>query len=68
MDKVEILTTCDACNGKAYLPTEEVIFIGGWKYFRHKACSACQGTGRQLIWITLSELVEPQFHTFRGVL
>ena len=25
MDKVQILTTCRACGGKAYLPTNEVM-------------------------------------------
>ena len=56
MDRVQILTTCKVCKGKAFFPTEEEIFIGGWKYYRHKPCNTCHGSGRQIIWIDLSEL------------
>jgi len=56
MDKVQILTTCSNCNGKAYLPTDEEIYIAGWRYFRHKPCNKCNGSGKQIKWIDLSEL------------
>ena len=56
MIRVLTQSTCASCIGKAFVPTEEVIFIGGWKYFRHKACDKCKGTGRQVRWIDLSEL------------
>jgi len=46
MDKIQILTTCQACSGKAYLPTGEEISMAGYKYIRHKPCPACDGSGK----------------------
>jgi DnaJ-class molecular chaperone len=70
MDKIQILTTCSQCNGKAYIPTEETIFIGSWKYFRRRRCSVCQGSGMQLKWIYLSELARllEEFRSRKAVL
>lgn len=55
MDKIQILTTCQACNGKAYIPTREEISMAGHKYIRHKPCPACDGSGKQTHWVDLHE-------------
>ncbi len=47
MDKVQILTTCRACGGQAYLPTNEVMASAdGRTYIRHVPCTACEGSGQ----------------------
>jgi predicted methyltransferase len=55
---VRVLTriTCPACKGKAFLPTDEEIIIVGWKYKRRLPCSACNGRGEQIKWLTISDL------------
>ncbi len=55
MDKVQILTTCRACGGQAYLPTSEEMSVAGHKYFRHIPCTACQGSGKEARWIDMRE-------------
>ena len=55
MNKVQILTTCQACCGKAYLPLGEVVSPIGVKYIRHRSCIACQGSGKQTHWIDVQE-------------
>lgn len=74
MVKVLAIVTCSACNGRAFLPTDQVIFIGGWKYFRHIACSSCKGVGRQYQWLSLSDLaqmldeINQEKHSHKGLL
>ena len=59
MDKVQILTTCRACGGKAYLPTNEVMTSAdGHTYIRHVPCSACAGSGRETRWIDIRDFVD----------
>ena len=59
MDKVQILTTCRACGGQAYLPTnEEMSTADGRTYIRHIPCVACAGSGRETRWIDLVTLYE----------
>ena len=55
MDKIQILTTCQACSGKSYIPMWEEISMAGHKYIRHNPCPACDGTGKQTHWIDLHE-------------
>lgn len=55
MNKVQILTTCQACNGQAYVPFGEETSPTEVKYIRHKPCFACQGSGKQTHWIDVQE-------------
>ncbi len=58
-DKVQILTTCRACQGQAYLPTNEVMQASdGHYYIRHVRCTACQGSGMQTHWIPIREFAQ----------
>ena len=55
MEKIPILTTCQACNGRAYVPVGEEVNLTGAKYIRHRPCFACQGSGKQTRWINVQE-------------
>jgi DnaJ-class molecular chaperone len=57
---VKVLTriTCHTCNGIAFLPTEEEVFIVGWKYTHHITCPTCKGRGELVKWLTLSEIAQ----------
>ena len=56
MEKIQILTTCQACSGQAYVPVGEEVSPTGVKYIRHRPCLACQGSGKQTRWIDFQEL------------
>jgi hypothetical protein len=58
MDKIQILTTCRACSGRAYLPSLESYDQREGIHIRQTPCSACDGTGRELRWIGLRELID----------
>jgi hypothetical protein len=58
MYKIQILSTCRACGGKAYLPTNEEMGVAGHKYFRHLPCTACHGSGKEARWIDLPDFVK----------
>jgi len=51
MEKIQILTICQACSGRAYVPVGEETSCTGTKYIRHRPCFACQGSGKQTRWI-----------------
>jgi hypothetical protein len=55
MNKVQILTTCQACSGQAYVPVGEEASPTGDKYNRYRPCFACQGSGKQTHWIEFQE-------------
>jgi hypothetical protein len=55
MNKVQILTICQACSGRAYVPVGEETSYTGMKYIRHRPCFACQGSGKQTRWIDVQE-------------
>lgn len=55
MYKIQILTTCRACDGKAYLPTDEEMSVAGRKYFRHVPCTTCHGSGKEARWIDMQD-------------
>ena len=55
MYKVQILTQCEHCQGKAYLPVGEAESYTGEKYTRHIACPVCNGFGQQPTWISLTD-------------
>ena len=55
MEKIPILTTCQACSGQAYVPVGEEISTTGVKYIRHRPCFACQGSGKQTRWLDIQE-------------
>jgi hypothetical protein len=55
MNKVQILTTCQACSGQAHVPIGEETSPTGVLYIRHRPCFACQGSGKQTLWIEVQE-------------
>jgi hypothetical protein len=55
MEKIPILTICQACSGRAYVPVGEEVSLTGAKYIRHRPCFACQGSGKQTNWIDVQE-------------
>ena len=55
MEKIQMLTTCQACNGRASVPVREEVSLTGAKYIRHRPCFACQGSGKQTRWIDVQE-------------
>jgi DnaJ-class molecular chaperone len=55
MVKIQILITCQACNGRAYVPVGEEISCTGTKFVRHRPCFACQGSGKQTRWLDIQE-------------
>ena len=58
MLKVHILTTCQHCNGQAYLPNGEGEDYKGRKYTRYVPCPMCQGEGQRPKWVGLAEFAE----------
>ena len=58
MTKVQILTSCNVCNGAAFVPAEAAISASGEPYTRYVACTACQGSGTQAQWIPLRQFVD----------
>ena len=56
MEKFRILSKCEYCQGKAYLPEGEAEDYMGRKYIRYKPCPRCKGTGMSAKWVTLVEL------------
>jgi hypothetical protein len=55
MTKVQILTTCESCNGQAYLPSGEAEDWQGKTYTRFTPCPSCEGSGLQPKWVSLAE-------------
>jgi hypothetical protein len=55
--KVKILTNCDYCQGKAYLPVSETVDTKGEFYTQYKPCPHCEGSGHQEKYISLVEFV-----------
>ena len=56
MEKIPILTTCQACSGQAYVPVGEEVNPIGVKYERHRPCFVCEGSGMQTRWMILANL------------
>ena len=55
MEKFRILSKCEYCRGKAYLPEGETEDYKGRKYIRYKPCPRCKGTGMVAKWVALAE-------------
>jgi len=55
MEKIQILTTCQACNGRAYVPVGDEVSPSGARYICHRPCFACQGSGKQTRWMDVQE-------------
>ena len=55
MEKFRILSKCEYCRGKAYLPEGEAEDYMGRKYVRYKPCPRCKGTGMVGKWVSLVE-------------
>jgi len=58
MVKIQILTQCDQCSGKAYLPAGEAESTTGEIYTQYEPCSKCQGSAKQRKWVTLTAFAE----------
>jgi hypothetical protein len=58
MIKVQILIHCEACDGEAYLPIGETLSYSGEVYTRYEPCPQCQGSGKQIKWVSLSEFID----------
>jgi hypothetical protein len=56
--KVQVLTTCEHCDGEAYLFDRVDVDTSGQSYHRHEPCKHCTGTGKMTQWITLAELAD----------
>jgi hypothetical protein len=57
MDKIQILTTCRACSGRAYLPSLESWDMREGIHIHQTPCPACDGSGKEIRWIDLHELI-----------
>jgi len=51
MEKFRILSKCEYCQGKAYLPEGEAEDYMGRKYVRYKPCPRCGGSGMAAKWV-----------------
>ncbi len=58
MIKVQVLTHCEHCNGKAYVPIGEAEGYEGHKYTRYVPCPICDGSGNEPMWITLDDFAK----------
>ena len=58
MIKVKILSTCEFCDGDAYLPIGEAESNLDEKYLQYEPCSQCQGSSKQDKWISLIEFAD----------
>lgn len=56
--KVQVLATCEHCDGEAYVFERADVDIAGRPYDRYKPCAGCNGTGKASQWISLSELAD----------
>ena len=45
MVKIRVLSKCQHCDGKAYLPIGEGFDFKGESYTRHIPCPVCEGSG-----------------------
>ena len=56
--KIQVLVSCSACNGEAYEPVGEASSYTGEQYTRYQPCPQCQGSGNQVIWVSLSDFLD----------
>ena len=56
--KVHVLTSCEHCDGEAYLFARVDVDTNGQPYDRYEPCQDCQGSGKTTRWITLTELAD----------
>lgn len=57
MVKIRVLSKCQHCDGKAYLPVKEETDAKGEKYIRHSPCPTCEGSGLAGKWVELPEFL-----------
>ena len=55
--KVKILTDCEFCDGKAYIPLGEAYDSNGGIYTRYIPCSYCEGSGLRTKYINLVDFI-----------
>jgi hypothetical protein len=55
--KVKILTDCEFCEGRAYLPIGEVEDSNGGSYTRYIPCKYCEGSGLISKYINLVDFI-----------
>ena len=57
MNEIPVKTVCRSCQGGAYVPSEETFVLAGRIHHRFVRCASCEGTGKELRWVELEELV-----------
>jgi len=57
MVKVRVLTKCEHCDGKAYLPAGECVDSQGKPYIRYLPCPKCEGSGLAGKWVELPDFL-----------
>jgi hypothetical protein len=55
--KVKVLTDCEFCEGKAYLPIGEAEDSNGGIYTRYIPCKYCEGSGLMSKYINLVDFI-----------
>jgi hypothetical protein len=55
--KVKVLTDCEFCEGKAYLPIGEAEDSNGGIYTRYIPCKYCEGSGLMTKYINLVDFI-----------
>jgi hypothetical protein len=56
--KIKILTDCNYCQGKAYIPVGEAQDSKGGLYTQYVPCPQCGGSGHQEKYISLQDFVQ----------
>jgi len=57
MNQIPIKTACRSCQGGGYVQSEETFVLAGRTHHRFVRCASCEGSGKELCWIELEELV-----------
>jgi hypothetical protein len=55
--KVHVLSECEFCGGRAYLPIGEVADSKGGIYTRYIPCKYCEGSGLMTKYINLVDFI-----------
>jgi hypothetical protein len=55
--KVKVLTDCEFCEGRAYIPIGEAEDPNGGIYTRYTPCSYCEGSGLRTKYINLVDFI-----------
>jgi hypothetical protein len=58
MTKVQVLTCCEFCKGKPYIPIGEATGAEGEPYIHYQPCDYCNGSGNQPKWVSPQEFAQ----------